>query len=95
MTKRNPKIMRYFIKKAEEDKAWANRTKDDVKWNSEASDMSKQMLQDNLSKSVQQLAEEKYDYHKHRANLKGMYYGREGYIDPQAHELWKNLRHLK
>ena len=52
---------------AEQDKSWALKTKDDAKWVSEASDESKRMLNDRLTKSVEQLASEHAQYWKLRA----------------------------
>ncbi|MDD5589144.1 MAG: hypothetical protein PHP92_03770 [Candidatus Nanoarchaeia archaeon] len=85
---RNPKVMEYMIEQAKQDKEWAEKTKDNQEWLEMASDMSMEMLQNRLNKSVEQLAEDSYDYLEYRSHLKEEHWG---YIDKSAKELWEKL----
>jgi len=85
------KIDSYCLREARKDKAWAKRTAKDKAWFKRASDMSKNMLMENLKKSVSTLAREKCSYLKMRACAKGNYYGTPGFIDEPARAMYKKI----
>ena len=83
------------MKEAKNDKVWAEKTQHDSEWAKKASEVSKDMLHERLEKSTEQLAKEKYDYLKYRANAKGKYYSSDVYIDESAREKWLKLTKRK
>ena len=66
----NKKAWNYFVKKAKEDKQWAEEKNKDKEWKNKASGMSLDMLKKRLETSIEKLAKKNYDYTKIRAEAK-------------------------
>ena len=89
---KNEKVYQAMIDEAKEDKKWAEKKVKEVgrewKW---ASEVSKEMLNEYLDKSVEQIAKEHYNYLFLRAHSTGKVYGMEQPIDKPAKEKWEKL----
>ena len=86
------KFERWCLSQARKNKAWALKTKKDKHWLSQASDMSKQMLQEYLAKPVEQLAEEECAYRKMRACARERRaFGMNVWIAPDQRNLYKKI----
>jgi hypothetical protein len=85
--KTQPGPWKTSVARALEDKAWAEKTKNDQKWLRGASQISLEMLQDRLEKSVLELAKYHYLYWQMRANL-SYGYNLGSATDPVARRTW-------
>ena len=87
MDKREKKLWNWALKEARKDKNWAKKTQHNKKWIAGASNMSKEMLQERLTKSIQEIAKEKMDYLILRASGE-----QNGYvIDKPARKLYEKI----
>jgi hypothetical protein len=87
----NKKVYATLLEEAKEDKKWAEKTKKDKEWLANASTVSKEMLQERLNKSEDELAMDAYKYLYMRAHAKGNVYGVEQPIDRAALRKWEEL----
>ncbi len=88
--KRNEKVYHAMLQEAKKDKKWAEKTKKDKKWLKSASDMSKEMLNEFLDKSVEELADNSYKYLRYRSHAMSGGVG-SFHIDKPAKEKWEKL----
>lgn len=85
------KLENYCLRKAKEDKQWAKKTIKDKKWFQKASDMSKEMLHEKLTKPLKQISKEYCRYLKFRACAKGYVWGQKTWIDNAARTKYKKI----
>jgi molecular chaperone DnaK (HSP70) len=87
----NEKVWSAMVDEAYKDKEWAEKMNKDESWKKNASEMSLNSLKEKLSKPIEQLAKESYDYLKKRARAKSDYYGSSRHIDESAKQKWEKL----
>jgi len=81
------KVLRWAREEAIKDKKWAVEKQHDREWIKHASIMSKEMFKDRLIKSVDEIANEKYQYLRIRAHSWS-----DGHVmDPSAQTLWERI----
>ncbi len=82
------KYFNYLMKKAREDKKWAEEKKGDIAWRRRASEVSNKMLDNRLSKTSRELALDSYRYRMMRLSLETE---RGRAIAPDWRREWQNV----